>query len=532
MATTPLHGSERAAPLAAQNLGPADPAQQIEVSVLLRHANAQGLKSRAAKQQAGEEVGQPLSRAAFEATFGAAPADIEAVRAFAHANGLAVTAVYPGRRTVKLSGTVAQFQAAFQTDLQRYSGARGEFRGRVGSLHLPDTLTGVVTAVLGLDTRPQARPHFRLRGNGILPRAAAQPSSYTPEQVAALYGFPKGVTGAGECVAIIELGGGYDPADLNAYFQAQGVSPAPTIVAVPVDGGSNAPTGQPDGPDGEVDLDIEVVGTVAPGARIAVYFAPNTDQGFIDAVTTAANDATNRPSVISISWGGPESSWTQQSLTALDEAFQAAAAMGVTVCVASGDNGSSDGAAGDNVDFPASSPHALACGGTSLRANGGQIASESVWNDGAQGGAGGGGVSTVFALPSFQQGLKATRTGGAASALAMRGVPDVGGDADPETGYQIRIDGQDTVIGGTSAVAPLWAALIALVNQVRGTPVGDPHAQLYAAPAAFNDITQGNNGDFQATQGWDACTGMGSPKGAAIAALLAPAQAAAASTRP
>jgi kumamolisin len=176
----------------------------------------------------------------------------------------------------------------------------------------------------------------------------------------------------------------------------------------------------------------------------------------------------------------------------------------------------------------------LACGGTRLAASSGGtlIASESVWNDGAQGGAGGGGVSTVFALPSFQQGLKATRTGGAASALAMRGVPDVGGDADPETGYQIRIDGQDTVIGGTSAVAPLWAALIALVNQVRGTPVGDPHAQLYAAPAAFNDITQGNNGDFQATQGWDACTGMGSPKGAAIAALLAPAQAAAASTRP
>jgi kumamolisin len=523
MVTSPLPGSERPAPSAAQDLGPADPTQQIEISVLVRHANAQALKARAAKLRAGEDVGGPLSREGFEQTFGADPADIQAVRAFALANGLAVTTVHPGRRTVKLSGTVAQFQAVFQTDLRRYSGPRGEFRGRVGVLRLPDALAGIVEAVLGLDTRPQARPHFRQRKGGVRPRDAAQAVSYSPEQVAALYGFPTGVTGAGECVAIIELGGGYDPTDLATYFQAQGASPAPTVVSVSVDGAANAPGGGVDSADGEVDLDIEVVGTVAPGARIAVYFAPNTDQGFIDAVSTAAHDTTNKPSVISISWGGPESSWTQQSLTALDEALQAAATMGVSVCVASGDNGSSDGASGDNVDFPASSPHALACGGTSLRTSGAQISSESVWNDGAQGGAGGGGVSTVFALPTFQQGLSATKTGAASTPLAMRGVPDVAGDADPETGYQVRVDGQDTVVGGTSAVAPLWSGLIALINQAKGSPVGYPHAQLYAAPSVFNDITQGNNGDFQATAGWDACTGLGSPKGAAIAALLGPA---------
>ena len=525
MVTSPLPGSERAPPPAAQDLGPADPTQQIEVSVLLRYAKAQELKARAARLQAGESVGEPLSRAAFEQAFGADAADIAAVRAFAQANGLGVAAVHADRRTVKLSGTVAQFQAAFQTELRLYSGPRGQFRGRVGAIHVPAELAGIVTAVLGMDSRPQAKPHFRARRAGVRPRAAAQAVSYTPEQVAAFYGFPTGVTGAGECVAIIELGGGYQASDLDTYFQAQGVNPAPTVVAVSVDGGSNAPGGGVDSADGEVDLDIEVVGTVAPGAKIAVYFAPNTDQGFIDAVTTAVHDTTNKPSVISISWGGPESSWTQQSLTALDEAFQAAATLGVTVCVASGDNGSSDGASGDNVDFPASSPHALACGGTSLTASGAQIASETVWNDGAQGGAGGGGVSTVFALPTFQQGLSATMTGGASTPLAMRGVPDVAGDADPQTGYQIRIDGQDTVIGGTSAVAPLWSALIALINQAKGSPVGYPHAQLYADPSAFNDITQGNNGDFQATPGWDACTGLGSPRGAAIAALLAPASA-------
>jgi kumamolisin len=458
-----------------------------------------------------------ISREAFAQRFGAGDEDVAAVSAFAQTHGLAVEAVEPARRTIKLSGTLAQFEAAFEVSLRRFAGRHGEYRGRVGSISLPQELQDVVVAVLGLDNRLQARPHFRL---GAASAAAA--TSYTPAQVAALYGFPTGVTGAGECVGVIELGGGYEPADLAAYFAANGVDPAPNVVSVPVDGGANSPTGSADGPDGEVALDIEVVGAVAPGASIAVYFAPNTDQGFIDAVTTAVHDTTNRPSVISISWGGPESTWTAQSTKALDQALQAAAAIGITVCVASGDNGSDDGVGdgADHVDFPASSPHALACGGTRLTAAGGRIAAETVWNDGAQGGAGGGGISAIFPAPSFQQGLTATRTTGGASPLTMRGVPDVAGDADPETGYTVRIDGQDTVIGGTSAVAPLWSALIALVNQARGAPVGYIHPTLYGARTAFNDITKGDNGDFAAGVGWDACTGLGSPRGAAIAALL------------
>ena len=153
-----------------------------------------------------------------------------------------------------------------------------------------------------------------------------------------------------------------------------------------------------------------MAGAIAPAAQIAVYFAPNTDQGFLDAVTTAIHDATNKPSVISISWGGPESSWTQQSMTAFDQAFQDAAAMGITVCVAAGDNGSGDGASGDNVDFPASSPYALACGGTSVQASNNSITSETVWNDGAQGGSTGGGISSFFPLPPYQEGLSAALT--------------------------------------------------------------------------------------------------------------------------
>jgi kumamolisin len=253
-----------------------------------------------------------------------------------------------------------------------------------------------------------------------------------------------------------------------------------------------------------------------------VYFTPNTDQGFLDAITTAIHDTTNKPSVISISWGGPESSWTQQSLTAFDHAFQEAAAMGITVCVAAGDGGSSDGVTdgSNNVDFPASSPYALACGGTSVQASGNAIISETVWNDGAQGGATGGGISTYFPVPPYQEGLSAALTAGEATSLTHRGVPDVAGDADENTGYDVRVDGSDTVIGGTSAVAPQWAGLIARINAANGQPVGYVNPVLYQNQPAFNDITQGNNGTYSAAKGWDACTGMGTPDGTKIGTVL------------
>jgi len=265
-----------------------------------------------------------------------------------------------------------------------------------------------------------------------------------------------------------------------------------------------------------------VVGAIAPGARIAVYFAPNTDAGFLNAVTQAIHDTTNKPSVISISWGSAESNWTGQAMRAMDDAFQAAATLGVTICAASGDNGSSDGVTdgSDHVDFPASSPYVLACGGTSLRASNSSITSEVVWNDGAQGGSGGGGVSGFFPLPTWQSGLRTTGADGATTPLSKRGVPDVSGDADPETGYDVRIDGTNTVIGGTSAVAPLWAGLLARINQLTGKPAGYIQPRLYQNPQVFRDITQGNNGDFSASNGWDACTGLGSPDGQQVADLF------------
>jgi kumamolisin len=404
-------------------------------------------------------------------------------------------------------------QKAFDVSLTEKPVDGVTYRVREGAIRLPAELDGAVEAVLGLDNRPQAKPHFRVR-----PAASSDATSYTPVQVAQLYQFPAGATASGQTIGIIELGGGYRAADITAYFKGLGQK-APKITTVSVDKGKNTP-GTASGADGEVMLDIEVAASVAPGAKVVVYFAPNTDQGFIDAISTAVHDTTNNPSVISISWGGPESSWTAQAMTALDAACQSAAALGITITVAAGDNGSTDGATGNNVDFPASSPHVLACGGTKLVANGSSIASEVVWNEQSNNeGATGGGVSNVFALPSWQ--AKANVPAPTASG-GGRGVPDVCGDADPTTGYQVRVDGQTMVIGGTSAVAPLWAGLIALNNQQNGKSAGFIQPQIYAAKGAgaFRDITSGNNGAFSAGPGWDACTGLGSPIGSKLVALL------------
>ena len=207
----------------------------------------------------------------------------------------------------------------------------------------------------------------------------------------------------------------------------------------------------------------------------------------------------------------------------MEQAFQAAAAMGVTVTVAAGDNGSSDGVTDGlaHVDFPASAPHALACGGTRLELNNGQISSETVWNDSPGSDAGGGGISGVFPVPDYQQNANIPPSANPTHDVG-RGVPDVCGDADPDTGYSVRVDGQTLTVGGTSAVAPLWAGLVALLNQSLGQPVGFLQPFLYspAGIAALHDITSGNNGAYSAQTGWDACTGLGSPDGAEILAGL------------
>jgi kumamolisin len=450
-----------------------------------------------------------LRRAVDEPGSGADPDDVALVEQFASDQGLAVTRVDLAARTVDLAGTVSQMDSAFGVELARYDREGVTFRGREGDVHLPAQLVGVVRAVFGLDDRPQTRAHFLVAG----PVGQALADGYPPQEVGRRYGFPTDATGAGQTVAIIELGGGYRTVDLDTYFGAQGL-PTPVVSTVSVDGARNAPGADADA---EVMLDIEVAGAIAPGAHIVVYFAPNTSRGFYDAIAAAIHDARNTPSVISISWGEAETGWTVQALDAYDALFADAGVAAITVYAASGDDGANDrvGDSGFHVDFPASSPNVVGCGGTRLTET-----AETVWNELAAGrGATGGGVSSHFALPAYQRnaGVPVNPSG-----QPGRGVPDVAGDADPATGYRIRVNGSDVVIGGTSAVSPLWAGLTVLVNELGGRRVGAPHTRLYAAPDALRDIVDGDNGGYRAGPGWDPCTGLGVPNGTSTVEVLRP----------
>jgi kumamolisin len=534
----PLQGSERSQLPDAQPAGELDVNASITVTVMLRR--------RASVPEELITGPETLTSSQLGERYGADPADVAlATEVFAR-YGLTVPESSPASLRLKVRGTIAQLTAAFGTTLTLVSSPHPDGTGAVvhryrsGSLSVPAELAGVVTAVLGLDNRPVARPQFRtlaartrMTPQTMAPEAAPAPTAgpaavpLTAPQVASFYKFPADFNGSGQTIAIIELGGGYSASDLNSYFSGLSL-PTPSVTAVGVDGGSNSYGQQADG---EVELDIEVAGAVAPGAAQVVYFTTNTDQGFIDAISEAVH-ATPTPIVVSISWGGPEDSWSPQSRTAMDTAIADAAVLGTTVCVAAGDNGSSDNPnsqSGVQVDFPASSPHALACGGTQLvgDVSTDTITSEVVWNELANNeGAGGGGVSTVFTpLPSWQD------TAGVAEATGVsnpgRGVPDVAGNADPVTGYLVVVDGsQPQPIGGTSAVAPLWAGLIARLAQATGKKFGLLQPLIYAgvkpgvAAPGFNDIVEGNNGAYEAVPGWDACTGLGSPDGQALLTLL------------
>jgi kumamolisin len=505
-----LPGSKRQAMSDARRLGPANPAERLTVSIQVRRRpDAPPLPDLAALGAQRPRDRERPDRESLAATHGADPADLAKVEDFARQYGLQVEESSAERRTILLSGTVDQMNQAFGVELSRYEYPGGTYRSREGHVRIPRHLQGVIERVSGLTDRPLARPLVRFRPRNVL--------NFPASRIAQLYNFPAGSDGSGVCIGIIELGGGYSQRDLDTYFGSVGLS-TPDVVAVSVDGAANN-YGDPSGADAEVELDIEVAGTIAPGATIAVYFAPNTEQGFIDAINVAIHDQ-NAPSVISISWGAPEDGgWTTAGLNGMDAAFAAAAAAGITVLAAAGDNGSNDGVNDGQAhcDFPASDPYVIACGGTTLQVDdSGALAGEVVWNDGFSG-ATGGGVSDVFPLPAWQAQAGVNVPPSVNDGVsAGRGVPDVTADADPGTGYDVIVDGGPMAIGGTSAVAPLYAGLLALIISAVHFPLGYITPYLYSLNGTnvFVDIVSGNNQipaapGYSAGVGWDACSGLG-----------------------
>jgi kumamolisin len=454
---------------------------------------------------------EPMTRAEFAKQFGASPADIALVRRFARQHGFRVPSVRIGQRMLHLTGSTSALARAFNVTRVRCWVGKMRWNSYEGMIYVPIELAGAVDGVYGFDSRPQA-----FRGQqypeGVLP--VATHGSFTAREIANLYGFPKR-DGHGQSIGVIALGGGYRQSDMRHFFKTLKV-PMPSVRPISVCGARNAPAGQTSAFDGETTGDIQTVGAIAPGARISVYFAPNTSRGFLEAVATAVHDPKRAITVLSISWGQAEVHWRRATLRHLNRMLLEAAALGITVCCASGDHGS----LADTLDrvphvcFPASSPWALACGGTTLVASKGRIVSERVWHNHT--GASGGGVSVIFPRPEWQ---KHSRVPMASTGKRGRGVPDVAVHADPLTGYRFFCFGRWCVGAGTSASAPVWAGLIARVNEVRTTPIGLIAPHLYkhfprlVRRNAMRPVTKGSNGLFRARKGWSCCTGLGSPRG-------------------
>jgi kumamolisin len=584
-----LAGSERRVRKGAKRVGPADPKEMLVISIYLRRrAEAPPLSSQ--EHFAATPLGarKHLSRAELAERQSASPEDLKAVADFAAASGLHVVHTDAARRLVQVSGTVAQISKAFLVELALYRSAKEGYRGREGPIHLPDAVADIVEGVFGLDNRRMARRN----SNG----GSAAP--VTPLQVAQAYNFPTPANGAaGQTIAILEFSGpttapignptcGFAQSDIDGFINNLNATTGSNLTStnvksVTVDDSAAAPGNVPGGSatnftvgdaDVEVNLDIEVVVAVAQNANVVVYFAPITEQGWVDAISQIVADTTNDPSVLSISWGWSELEadadldqpeawpfeWTQQAFNQMTQAFQSAAAIGMTVLVASGDSGSDCGEQDGNahVMYPASDPWVISCGGTIIN----QVAplSEDTWNDnqsseGAGGGATGGGIS-YLADPVTWQASANVPVSVNSDHRQGRGLPDVAGNASPSSGYDLWLYGQALsklvitsgpgagnpfgVVGGTSAVAPLYAALIALINASLNKRVGYLNPTLYSfgSSGVFRDINDGvsnsvswTNDDgsiggpslgYSSGPGWDACTGWGSIDGSALLSAL------------
>lgn len=571
--------SEKKAPNAATLLGEVAPGAEMEATVMLKSKATDLAVDRALRRIKAGQRGF-FTESEFIEKFGASEEAMAEVSKFAKTNNLKVADADMRSGRVVLKGTASDFTTAFHTQLNEYRSSTGiTFRGREGALALPETLQRNIEGVYGLDDRPHARNYSvsladynkaqaaleaknktrivtdtKSGETAILgdqnrglpdmtktipdppkagetpPKAgeaptkageapkAAKPGGYLPNQVADAYNFPKNNMGEGSTVSIIQLGGGIDLVNEAAYYKQHGL-PEPKIQVISV---GNAPTktGVNLAADGEVSLDSQIIGAIAPKAQQKVIFAPNSDKGFIDAITRATfPEKGEKPSTsISISWGAPEESWTDQGLKGMSAAFKKAALRGISIFAAAGDDGAVDKAPSGkfNADYPASDPNVTAAGGTRLEIGpDGKVKSEKVWN--SSGGATGGGISQKFDVPEYQKGVDLPQNP-QNPAFKGRGVPDISGNADPRTGWKIKVNGVDDVIGGTSAVAPMLAALDARISGEFGRNIGSWNPFLYKSGLSgakfFNDIIGGHNNGYQTIKGWDATTGWGTLDGA------------------
>ena len=493
-----------------REVGRTDPTLEIMATIVLRR----------------ERVGETLK------------ANLSKTSEFAGAQGLRVLEISTAARSLSVAATVADFEKAFHVELMDVEHEGSSYRRFAAPPSLPPEMRDLIVGIFGLRGRPmRSRPRVH--------HANSTEPFWTARDLARAYHFPEEVNGAGQVIALLEFGGGFDTADLDAFFAAQGLT-SPRVTVKSIAGAENQPCvadavqlflqvieGKRDqaacdpalleAAQGtiEVTLDVQIAGALAPGAELVVYMAPSTEDGIFQALSAAIHDENPRVDVITMSWGEPEPAVSLAQSNAITQLLEDAVARGITVCASSGDFGAYDDPQSKQicVNFPASSPLVLACGGTTVQRSEESIEKETAWNCGPHGmtAATGGGVSSRFARPEWQ---KTEPMPAAPNGLAGRGVPDVAGVADPHNGCEILVKGIRCSAFGTSAVAPLWAALIARCNQAAGQRLGDVHTAFYqlaqSGSSPFRTIDEGDNGYYRAAAGWNACTGLGTPHGAQL----------------
>lgn len=513
------------------------------MTVVVRPRCSTAWIARAARRMALRPPGDRryLSADEFTHRCGAAPADLDKVAAFGRFFGLRVAERSADRWCVVLTGSLERMAKAFAVTFATCEHAdTGSYRTHLDAVNLPVGIARIVVAVIGLDARPFVRLPQRAFRRHARPRKPV-----APEALAAFYEFPPRTSGHGQAIGLIELGGSFTRADIKASLGGR----SPRITVVGVDGQRNAPYSrsafrrdwkllcQPPGHLSpavvqslsrranrllaivEATMDIELAAALAPEAQLVVYLAPATFHGKYHAFTKAIADRRNNPGVVSCSFGLLETQVTRGYARAVNFALQAGSLKGITFCAATGDSGSGPEAGRPPiVQYPASDPFVLACGGTSVRLD---VHRERAWREITFGRfmASGGGFSRQFARPTWASAAqKSFRNRG-------RGVPDVAAKADVNGGYRLVVGGARMVMGGTSAAAPLWAALIARINEGIGTRLGLLTPWLYdkVSRPAIRDVPVGSTGVYRARpRGWDPCTGFGTPRGVELLRLLRP----------
>lgn len=475
-----------------------------------------------------EHYGKYLTPAEFNERFAPTQEDYDTVIAHAKSLGLTIQGTHSNRTLLNVSGPTHAIESAFNLKLHQYVLPSGRsFYAPNDNPEVPHHIASLVSGIVGLDNHSKQRPYHRCKeAHAHAHSATAFPSGprggFAPGDLIKAYNLTNVTTnGANQIIALFELAS-YQASDINTYTQYFGLPPA-KLKNILVDGGSNA------GINAEVTLDIQLALALAPQSEIYVYEGPNSNQGVLDTYNRIATD--NLARQVSTSWGSGEDMASVQYLQAESAIFQQMAAQGQTIYAAAGDSGAYDDYPSNSsrsliVDDPASQPYVVSVGGTRLTVDAatGDYKSESVWNDGLGNGAGGGGVSRVWAIPTWQANVST------AFSKTHRNVPDVTLNADSETGYAIYHDGQWQIYGGTSCAAPLWAAFTACINQelaaIRAPALGFANPKFYAIGSGshyttnFHDVLVGNNLYYSAGAGYDNASGWGSFNGTNLYASL------------